>query len=128
MRKLTISMAALVLAFVARSSAQQSDPIKAASDALGATNLKSLRFIGLGANFSVGQNPNPGEPWPRVTIKNYDAAINYTAASMRVELVREQGVLPPRGGGLPFTGEQRFIEFVNGAYAWNVPLAPPPPP
>jgi glyoxylase-like metal-dependent hydrolase (beta-lactamase superfamily II) len=116
------------MAAVSMVRAQAPDRIKRAADALGAANLKSVRFTGLGANFSVGQSPNPSEPWPRVTIKNYDAAINYDAASMRVELAREQGAIPPRGGGLPFTGEQRSIEFVNGNQAWNVPLMPPPPP
>jgi hypothetical protein len=127
MRKFTVPVAAVILSCSVHSSAQQADSIKAAVDALGAANLKSVRFTGLGANFSVGQSPNPSEPWPRVTIKSYDAAINYDSASMRVELVREQGSIPPRGGGLPFTGEQRFIEFVSGTYAWSVPLVPPPP-
>ena len=128
MRKVTILLAAVVLSLGVGSSAQQSNPIQAASDALGASALKSLRFSGLGANFSVGQSPSPGAPWPRVTIKSFDAAINYETASMRVELVREQGAIPPRGGGVPFTGEQRFIEFLNGGDAWNVALVPPPPP
>jgi glyoxylase-like metal-dependent hydrolase (beta-lactamase superfamily II) len=131
MGKFTATSAAVLLTAIlspAHSSSAQPDQIKAAADALGASNLKSLRFAGLGANFSVGQSPSPGEPWPRVTIKSYDAAVNYETASMRVELVREQGSIPPRGGGLPFTGEQRFIEFVSGAHAWNVSLVPPPPP
>jgi glyoxylase-like metal-dependent hydrolase (beta-lactamase superfamily II) len=132
MRKFTVPSAAVLLGVIlsaaASSSAQQVDPVKAAAEALGASNLKSVRFTGLGANFSVGQNPSPGEPWPRVTIKSYDAAVNYETASMRVELVREQGSIPPRGGGLPFTGEQRFMELVSGTRAWNVSLVPPPPP
>jgi glyoxylase-like metal-dependent hydrolase (beta-lactamase superfamily II) len=128
MGKFATAVAAAVLSLVVHSSAQQPDPIEEAADALGAANLTSLRFTGLGANFSVGQSPNPGAPWPRVTIKSYDAAVNYDTASMRVELVREQGSIPPRGGGLPFTGEQRVTEFVNGNHAWNVRLVPPPPP
>jgi len=111
-----------------RAAAPGFGPIQAAAELLGVSTLKTVRFTGLGANFSVGQSPSPGEPWPRVTIKTYDAAINYETASMRVELVREQGAIPPRGGGVPFTGEQRVIEFVNGAHAWNVALVPPPPP
>jgi glyoxylase-like metal-dependent hydrolase (beta-lactamase superfamily II) len=37
----------------------------------------------------------------------------------------------PRGGGAPFTGEQRQIQVVSGNYAWNVAAAAPgaaPPP
>jgi glyoxylase-like metal-dependent hydrolase (beta-lactamase superfamily II) len=131
MRKLASVMVCAFLALSVPSPAQQPDPIRTAAEALGAINLTSLGFTGLGANFSVGQNASPGEPWPRVTIKNYAAAINYDVPGMRVEVVREQGSVPPRGGGVPFVGEQRFIEFLNflnGGYAWNVPLAPSPPP
>jgi glyoxylase-like metal-dependent hydrolase (beta-lactamase superfamily II) len=128
MNRLPIVAASFIVALAVSSPAQQPDPIRAAAETLGAINLTSLRFTGLGANFSVGQSASPGEPWPRVTIKSYAAAINYDVPSMRVEMVREQGSIPPRGGGVPFTGEQRFIEFVSGSYAWNVPLAPPPPP
>jgi glyoxylase-like metal-dependent hydrolase (beta-lactamase superfamily II) len=127
MNRLTVT-ASFIVALAVSSPAQQPDPIRAAAEALGAVNLTSLRFTGLGANFSVGQSPSPAEPWPRVTVKNYAATINYDVPGMRVEMVREQGSIPPRGGGVPFTGEQRFIEFVSGSYAWNVPMAAPPPP
>lgn len=128
MRRLLVVAVPAIFSLIIHASAQQAGPtIQAAAETLGATKLDSVRFVGLGANFSVGQSASPGEPWPRVTIKKYDAAIDYGARSMRVELIREQGVIPPRGGGLPFTGEQRFIEFVNGRDAWNVALVPPPP-
>ena len=52
MRKFTVPVAAVILSCSVYSSAQQADSIKAAVDALGAANLKSLRFTGLGANFS----------------------------------------------------------------------------
>src|SRR5215831_4444712 len=100
MRKIRVciftAIAAGILACTLSSFAQQADAIKAAADALGVANLKSLRFTSVGSNFSVGQNPKPDDPWPRVTIKNYDAFINYDTSSTRVEMVREQGVIPPR--------------------------------
>jgi glyoxylase-like metal-dependent hydrolase (beta-lactamase superfamily II) len=34
----------------------------------------------------------------------------------------------PRGGGAPFTGEQRQIQLVSGNYAWNLPAPAPAPP
>src|SRR5262249_37333096 len=72
-------------------------------------------------NFSVGQNYTADEAWPRVTVKNYNALINYDTGSMRVELVREMGAVMPRGGGAPFFGEQRQVQVVSGDKAWNVP-------
>jgi glyoxylase-like metal-dependent hydrolase (beta-lactamase superfamily II) len=108
--------------------AQEPDRLKAAADAIGASTIKRLRVSAIGASYSVGQSPNPSEPWPRVTVKSYDAAIDYESASMRVDMVRVQGANPPRGGGQPFTGEQRQIQVVSGRDAWNVPPAPAVPP
>jgi glyoxylase-like metal-dependent hydrolase (beta-lactamase superfamily II) len=136
MRKFTISLASILSVTLLSAAGQEgpargsleSSPISAAVTALGAGSLTSVRFVGLGASFSVGQSATPAEPWPRVTLKNYTATINYDTPAMRVELVRDQGAIPPRGGGLPFVGEQRSIEFVNGDKAWNVALTPQPPP
>ena len=51
---------------------------------------------------------------------SYTATINYDTGSMRVELLRTMGPVMPRGGGAPFTGEQRQIQLVSGNYAWNM--------
>ncbi len=126
MRKFTVVTVICLLALAGGvPSAQQADALKAAAETLGVANIKTLEFTGSGANFSVGQNYTPTEPWPRVTVKSYTASINYDTASMRQELVREMGTVMPRGGGAPFTGEQRQIQVVGGNYAWNVPVAAP---
>ena len=122
MKRLLTLVAACALALSPAPSAQ-TDAVKAAADALGATNLKTLQVTGSGANFSVGQNFTPSEPWPRVTVKSITASINYDTGSMRLELTREMGATMPRGGGAPFTGEQRQVQVVSGNYAWN--MAPP---
>jgi len=131
MRKLTMLVMCVMVVFAARVPAQQADAVKAAAASLGAGTLKTLQFTGSGANFSVGQNFSPAEPWPRVTVKSYTASINFDTASMRQELVREMGTTMPRGGGAPFTGEQRQVQVVGGNFAWNVaaptqPAAPAP--
>ena len=128
MRRSLLVAAALILAVAAGLVAQQApaaDPLKAASDAIGAGTVKSLRFSGFGANFSVGQSPSPADPWPRVTIKSYEATYNFEQEGMRIDITREQGAVPPRGGGVPFVGEQRAIQVVRGNYAWDevVPAA-----
>src|SRR2546428_5518561 len=82
-----------------RSTDPPTDVIASATDKLGAATLKSITFNGFGASFSVGQSANPREPWPRVTVKSYEATIDYGASSMRVEMVRTQGAVQPRGGG-----------------------------
>jgi glyoxylase-like metal-dependent hydrolase (beta-lactamase superfamily II) len=124
MRRATLLVAGCILAAVTLPSAQQPDPLKAAAEAIGATSIKRLHVSAIGSIYSVGQSPSPKEPWPRVVIKSYDAVIDYESASMRVDMVRTQGAIPPRGGGVPFIGDQRQIQLVSGNDAWNVP--PPP--
>jgi hypothetical protein len=77
MRRSIVFGAILALAVAAVPSAQPSDALKAAADALGVAKIKTLQFTGSGANFSVGQNFTPSEPWPRVTVTSYTATINY---------------------------------------------------
>jgi len=132
MRKVTIVTTIGVLALTSALAAQQRSAVQTAADALGVAKIKTLQYTGSGANFSVGQNYTPAEPWPRVTVKNYTASMNYDTGSMRIELLREMGDVMPRGGGAPFFGEQRQVQVVSGDYAWNVPVAagnaPPPMP
>src|ERR687888_382709 len=119
MRRSILVAFACLIATTQHPIAQQPDPIKVASDALGATALKTLRFTAFGSSFSVGQNPRPSEPWPKVAIKSYEALVDYDAAAMKVDMTRVQGAVPPRGGGQPFTGEQRQVQAVNGTTAWK---------
>jgi glyoxylase-like metal-dependent hydrolase (beta-lactamase superfamily II) len=119
-------IALAVFGFVVMSSgvSAQQGALQTAANTLHAATVKTLQVTGSGANFSVGQNYTPADPWPRVTVKNFTALFNYDTASMRVELVREMGAVMPRGGGAPFFGEQRQIQLVSGDFAWNVPAAP----
>jgi glyoxylase-like metal-dependent hydrolase (beta-lactamase superfamily II) len=102
------------------------DALEAAARLLGADSISTLQFTGSGATFTVGQNFAPSDPWPRVTLKRYTALIDYETASMRQDLLREMGSVMPRGGGVPFTGEQRQIQTVSGNYAWDEPVPPAP--
>jgi glyoxylase-like metal-dependent hydrolase (beta-lactamase superfamily II) len=126
MRRSLLVAVALMLAVAAGLVAQQApaaDPLKAASDAMGVTVVTSLRVSGFGANFTVGQSPSAADPWPRVAVKSYEATYNFEQEGMRVDITREQGPVPPRGGGVPFVGEQRAVQVVRGNFAWDE--APP---
>jgi glyoxylase-like metal-dependent hydrolase (beta-lactamase superfamily II) len=108
-------------------SAQQPSTLKAAGDALGVATIKRLRFTASGTNFTVGQNFTASEPWPPVPVKSFTAVIDYDAGSMRQDILREMGTVMPRGGGAPFTGEQRVVQVNSGVFAWNVTPAPQAP-
>lgn len=118
-----------VLAVAGAASAASEVPrsFAAAIEALSADAIKTLRFTAGGADFTVGQNFTPNDPWPRIGIKRYTASINYETGSMEIDLVREMGTRMPRGGGVPFTGELHQVQVLSGDYAWNVPVPAPPP-
>ena len=102
---------------------QPQDRLKAAVEALGASKVTSLRVVGSGTAYFVGQSFSPRDAWPRVTVKNYDAIVDFATPAMRIDITRDRGASPPRGGGQPFTGEQRVVEYVNDESAWDVPMS-----
>src|SRR5688572_13093373 len=114
MERFTIVAACILAATVMFPAAQEPNPIELASDTLGTSRVSTLQFSAHGAIFSVGQSPNPNEAWPRVTLRSYEATINYETMSSRVDVVREQGAIPSRGGGQAFVGEQGLSQFVSG--------------
>jgi hypothetical protein len=122
MRRFTLIAGTGGLMLMAAHSGQRPDALKAAADALGADTIKTLQFTASGANFTVGQNFTPNDPWPSVTIKRYSALINYETGSMQMDLLRESGATMPPGGGVPFTGELHQIQVVSGNYVWNAPV------
>lgn len=126
MRQVTALAVACALVSAGAAYAQQADALQTAATTLGTANIRTLQITGSGANFSVGQNFTPAEAWPKVTITTYTATINYEQGSLRQDLTREMGTVMPRGGGAPFTGQQRQIQFVSGNFAWNQQPAPPP--
>jgi glyoxylase-like metal-dependent hydrolase (beta-lactamase superfamily II) len=110
----------------------QTTALQAATAALNTTSIRTLQFTATGRAYSLGQPPTAAEPWPLRTVKSYQATIDYGSGAMRVEQVLTMPVPAPRGGGGAIVGEQRQVQLVRGAYAWNEPPAPaggaaPPP-
>jgi hypothetical protein len=60
--------------------AQQPDALTVAARSLGASSIRTLRFSGSGATFTVGQNVAPADLWPRVTMKSF------TGGALRVAI------------------------------------------
>jgi glyoxylase-like metal-dependent hydrolase (beta-lactamase superfamily II) len=112
------------LAMPAISAAQQGTALQSAVAALGATSLSSVQFTATGQAYVLGQPATAAEPWPVRPVKSYQAHIDYGSGAMRVEQVLTMPTPQPRGGGAPFVGEQRQVQFVRGAFAWNEVAAP----
>ena len=92
-----------------------------ASRAMGVETLKTVQYSATGLDFALGQASNPARPWPRFINKSYTRAINFETPASRVDRVRVQGEIPPRGGGQqPIVGEQPQSQtiIVNAETPW----------
>ena len=65
--------------------------ITAAVATLGVSTLQTIKYWGSVRSTQVGQSPDAASPWPRVTLKRYEASIDYPGSAMLVELVRRNG-------------------------------------
>ena len=108
MTKILSFMLSLAMVAVAVPEAQDAKAvITAASQAMGADNLRTIEYAGNGYDFVLGQAYSPSSPWPRFVNPVYKRVIDFQAPSSRVDRVRIQGENPPRGGGQqPIRGEQ----------------------
>lgn len=96
-----------------------SEIIALSSQAMGATQLKSLRYVGEGEGFTFGQPYLPAGPWPKVAYHSVVRTLDYEAGAMRDEIALSRAE-PRGGGGYPLAGQQRNDQYVSGDLAWNV--------
>jgi glyoxylase-like metal-dependent hydrolase (beta-lactamase superfamily II) len=122
MRRITVFAGACAVAVAGLLvSAQQSQgpTLQSALAASGASTLRYLQYTATGQTFVLGQPPTAAEPWPVRPIKSYQLSLDYGTGAMRLEQVLTMPTPQPRGGGAPFVGEQRQVQLVRGAFAWN---------
>ena len=100
--------------------------IARASQAMGGSNLKSIRYTTEGTGYTFGQAFVPTAAWPKITVHSQARSINYDTGSMREEITLSRAE-PTGGGGYPLQGQQRNEQFVSGAFAWNQAAAGPQP-
>lgn len=65
--------------------AQAPDPVRSAFRALGASQVRSLRFTGFGATYSGPRSQSPGDAGARVPLAAFVAEVDYVAPLMRVQ-------------------------------------------
>src|SRR5947209_17158388 len=95
--------------------------LQAADKAIGASSVKSWTATATGWMGYPGQQFAQGD-LPRTDLKSFSYTVDYASKSGKWEYVRVQGNNPGRGGGagFPVQGEQKFTEFVNGNFGWNL--------
>jgi len=123
-RRALVSLAALAALGVAGCATTVADPqavLRQSDLAMGASQLKTLRYAANGTGGTYGQAFLPGQAWPRINVPTFARWIDYDNAAMREDSVRVRAE-PTGGGALPLmgTGEQRVSAWVRGEQAWNM--------
>jgi sugar lactone lactonase YvrE len=115
----TLALLASAILLPAAASAKADPAVEKAARKLGADKIQAIEFEGAGAWYQFGQAPAPGLAWPKWTLTNYKASIDYAAPAARVQLARLQVVEPNRARPAP--SEQKGDSFVAGDVSWNQP-------
>jgi hypothetical protein len=113
-----VSVAFACVSTVARAESAEA-LLKRASNAMGAANVKTLRYTAEGTGYTFGQAFVPDAAWPKITVHSQVRTINYDTGSMREDFVLSRAE-PKGGGGYPLSGEQKNEWYVSGGHAWNV--------
>ena len=118
MRRLLPAMTALLLIPAVTAAQDAAEVLQRAAEAMGASDLKSLRYTDDGFGYTYGQAFKPGMAWPKITIHSHSRTLNYESASMRDEITMSRAE-PKGGGGYPPVAQQKNDQFISGAHAWN---------
>jgi glyoxylase-like metal-dependent hydrolase (beta-lactamase superfamily II) len=113
---LSVSIAFIPVAAVAEDAEAL---LKRSAYAMGASDMKSLRYVAEGTGYTFGQAYVAGMAWPKITVHSQVRTINYDTGSMRDEITLSRAE-PKGGGGYPLSGQQRNDQYLSGGYAWNV--------
>ena len=114
------ALAVALLLTASFSNAQDSSELlKRATAAMGADDLKTLRYSGVGEGASFGQAYRPGMAWPKLNYSSYVRELDYEAGAAS-EVAMRRRAEPTGGGAVPLTGEARAGGAVSGEFAWNL--------
>jgi glyoxylase-like metal-dependent hydrolase (beta-lactamase superfamily II) len=112
LKKVVVALA-LVLFASGRGGAADSE-LQQIADALDVSTTKTFQFTANGSMYALGQSTSPAAPWPRFFVKSFTRSYDFTAGSMRDEVVRMTAEPPSLGP------EQQTNTAVSGDHAWNV--------
>ena len=85
------ALAVIITVWSIRIQAQDAKAVVATvSKTMGADNLKTLQFSGMGSNAGIGQNVNPNAAWPLVRVKSYKRLLDLNTGGSYVQMTRVQ--------------------------------------
>jgi len=94
------------------STPQNSTEVLARSaQAMGATQLKTLRYVAEGTGYTFGQPFSPDGPSPMITVHSMIRTLDYHGGAMRDEILLSRAE--------PLVGQQRNDQHISGEVAWN---------
>ncbi|MGZ9130713.1 MAG: hypothetical protein ACXW4Z_23295, partial [Candidatus Binatia bacterium] len=95
LKKFVIALALVLLTGLRANGADTT--LQQIADALDVSTTKTFQFTGNGRMFHVGQSTSPSAAWPRYYVKSLTRMYDFTAGTMREQMVRTQGEAPPSG-------------------------------
>jgi glyoxylase-like metal-dependent hydrolase (beta-lactamase superfamily II) len=90
-------------------------------------DVTSIQYSGTGHINSFGQAWIPNAPWPITNLTSYTKTIDFSSKSAKEELIHSEPNPMVKGGGRPFAGDDKQVNFVSGTYAWDMPGSTPVP-
>lgn len=75
------ALAVMLLAAMTATAQDAKTVIGNATKAMGADTLTSISYFGSAANFSLGQNSNASNPWPRTNLNDYRRIIDFVQSA-----------------------------------------------
>ena len=124
-KRLWIAFALFFLCAGAASAQDAKTVLQAAQKAMG--DVTSIQYSGTGHIFSFGQAWKPDDPWPSTNLTSYTKTIDYSSKSAKEDYVHSEPNPMVKGGGRPFAGDDKQVNFVGGDYAWDMPGSKPIP-
>ena len=92
LRALIVSAATLGLVSCAAFRAEDAESVlRRADQAMGGTNLKTIRYAGSGTGGTLGQAYRPGMPWPKINYSSYSRLADYENSALRDEAAQPRG-------------------------------------
>jgi glyoxylase-like metal-dependent hydrolase (beta-lactamase superfamily II) len=124
-KRLWIACALFLLCAGASSAQDAKTVLQDAQKAMG--DVTSIQYSGTGHIFSFGQAWKPDDPWPSTNLTSYTKTIDYSSKSAKEDYVHSEPNPMVKGGGRPFAGDDKQVNFVSGQYAWDMPGSNPVP-